>query len=175
MNEITKPAPEERYELADTIGIKRFTGVQLAEVSTDKNNKSARRPVRWTDLALYTITQGEKQGSYVLEIVGCSDVFHTLGGKCGFGQRTPSSKLSDTAVPCRDCKPTIINGRPVEAAVAMETDRAQVYVCDTPQEVLTHLKDRFTNKISAPSVSLLQEAALVDAGIRSLTETVEDI
>jgi hypothetical protein len=155
-----------------------FTGVELARISTRKPGRD-----RWFDLELYRITEGVNTGHYVLCTIAYSDRYH--GGPRGcdkgismtFGE---ALKTTSSARPCPDCVPPRPHQISPGFPVRLEEDIHETARYESVDDLLDGRKlkhDTETLKaggMSAPSRSLLHEAATKDSGIlAALSGTLE--
>jgi hypothetical protein len=166
-----KPTPK-KYKVETPIGMDdlEFTGVMLGTAST----KATARFARWTDMTLYRVTEGSNTGLYILEVVGCSDVFHRTDSEhhradkkvckgASNGDEIPSEDLSDDAEPCTECRPAGPFGRSaLPEFVVTEVDLPQVSECPTPADVLAKIREGADGKVSIPAQRMLAQASAVD-------------
>jgi hypothetical protein len=146
-----------------------FNGKLLSSASTERPSES----VRWTILALYL----KDDGSYLLQKVGESVVFHRLDSTCSRrAQFSLLNDLPDKYEPCDVCWPDDDVQMP-NAVLAEQADFG-IITCPTPEAVEKALtrkrKDRITGMeesyLSYPAKTILYEAAKVDTGIASLIQ-----
>jgi hypothetical protein len=158
-----------QYTRRDATHPVRFTGIQLAFESTETDNA-----LRWTELELFKVTEGKFAGWYFLHRVGQSVVYHKPKA-CGFGVQTSWDKVPTDAEPCPVCKP----GPGQQVEVWLESPRPNIDRCETPEHVenVLLMKPRRDGSrfLSTPARNLLAKAAQSDAGIKALTEKIEDI
>ena len=147
-----------------------FNGKLLKSASTDRPENPS---VRWTILALYL----KDDGTYILQKVGASIVFHKLGSSCSRrAQFCLLEDLDDAAEPCEICWPDDSVAMP--NAVLMEQPDFGIITCPTPKAVekaLTRTRiDRATGAeesyLSWPAKQIIYGAAKVDKGIASLLQ-----
>lgn len=149
----------------------------LSDVSTETD-----RAPRWTEMALYKVTDGR----YVLSVVGRSVVYHEHAGLCNSGVPTPVDQLGDDLLedlePCQRCEPPETRDLAGVLTVDLEEDRHTVHVCANADAVVEKLRNpkatstsRGTGMISGPGQRLLAIAASVDEGIRGAVTVVDRI
>lgn len=182
---VIKRGLEQRFETKDGPRNITFVGWKLGEASSAPTGD---QPARWTELRLF-FTQG---GQYVIEKVGCSDVFHnescpTEPGKPRRGKRWNNlwdaipadlqdeyADTEDIFVPCEKCSPDFD-----DEPVWVEKDIYSTALYSTPQEVLEALYRPDTRNSSAKYLSrvarsLLDQAIERDEPLRAvLTAPVE--
>lgn len=126
----------------------KFRGVRLAHATTESQDNH-----RWLEIDIYR-TQA---GTYVVEKIGMSVVYHAEGARCGSRAFNYVFKEDDRAelVPCPRCKPS---ARPGDI-VRMEDEKHETFVSNTAEEMVVTL---------LPHVSLraLREAAQNDDSLR---------
>lgn len=132
-----------------------FTGVMLSEVSTD-NSKAP----RWTEMALYVITDGQNKGKYVLSVMGRSVVYHVHNGQCNSGVPVAVSEIDEEFEPCHKCNPPTPQELAATVSVDLEEDRPQVHMVDNAHDVLRKLRNPRAGSISGPGQRLLAIAAM---------------
>lgn len=158
-----------------------FTGVMLGSSST----KATARFARWTEMNLYRVTEGPNAGQYILETVGCSDVFHRIDSGKYLGEKNrcrqngeviPSDDLSDDAVPCPFCRPAGVSGDdPLPELVSEEVDFTQISIHATPLDVLTRIREGARGRVSIPAQRLLAMAATHDPLINDTLSTLSRV
>lgn len=157
-----------RYKVRSGERLLEFDGVKLASSSSQRPDS-----VRWVDFNLY-ITVG---GSYVLERIGQSDVFHTLA--CPIVERSklkydPNDALLHRHIECTTCLPDADYD-----TVVIEKPRYFALVTESPAAVLDalHKKDRTnsTRYMTYVSQKLIEEAAKHDKRLEReyLTEYID--
>lgn len=168
----------EEFELENAIGHNplAFTGVMLAS-STSRaiNPRTKKISSRWTEMALYQVTQGDNTGLYVLEVVGMSDVYHLVGVDCSKNRTSiTSDKLRaerPEAVPCWDCNPPSLD-EVLPPMLVVEEDRPQLSTHTTPQSIKDKLTERTFGTLSNPAQQLLTEASEHDPVIHAFLHQV---
>jgi hypothetical protein len=142
----------------------RFTGTLLAEESTETQNS-----LRWLELSLYRVDEGDKAGQYLLHRVGQSIVFHRPDA-CGYGVPTEWSKVPADAEPCATCQPIepFLEGPDAKYQVWLESPRHKVIVCssasDLERALMMKRKDG-SQFLSTPASNLLLKAREKDLNI----------
>lgn len=153
-----------------------FTGEVIARTSTERPEL-----LRWTEMELYRITEGERTGAYVFQVVGRSLVYHHERNACGKGVLCLARDLPGfgkdpddyDAEPCAQCSPRPLDVLPAEASVLMEEDWRRVGVCDTARDVHLGLAQHASRsreplapgrlpELNYPARRLLEQAALRD-------------
>lgn len=180
----TRLGLEERFTTQNGPQKISFVGWRLGEADSRPGEE---QPPRWTELRLF-LTQG---GQYILEKVGCSDVFHNETcpvepGKPRRGKRhnnlwdaLPDDVGDDIGpedifVPCDRCSPDFD-----DEPVWVEKDIYTTVMYSTPQEVLEALYRPDTRKsatkyLSRVARSLLDQAIERDEALRQvLTAPIE--
>jgi hypothetical protein len=172
----TKPTPQD-YTIPNAIGLDdwSFTGVSLASATTQS---FSRAKVQWTEMGLYRVTTGPNTGLYILEIVGCSNVYHRVGAECTGSQNgevIPNSDLPEEAQPCFHCRPGAQGKDTLPDQVSLELDWPQLHECATPADVINKLREGADGKISNPAQRLLLEAAGNDTDMHAALHKVRRI
>lgn len=143
------------YKVRSGERVLEFDGTKLATSSSQRPDS-----VRWVDFNLY-ITAG---GSYILERIGQSDVFHTLA--CKVVERSklkydPNDTLLHRHVECQTCLPDADYD-----TVVIEKPRYFALVTESPKAVLDALhkvnRDNGTRYMTIVSQKLIEEAAKHD-------------
>lgn len=180
---MTRLGLEERFETKDGPRTISFIGWQLGEADS---RPGADQPPRWTELRLFKTTTG----TYVLEKVGCSDVFHNetcaeKSGKPLRGRRRDNlydalpegleqEHPSAIFVPCDVCAPDF-----EDSPVWVEKDIFSTATFSTPSELLQALyrpdtRNTATKYLSRVARALLDQAIEKDPALRDLlSEPVE--
>lgn len=98
----------------------------LAEVSSRGRRKGRPRDlddIRWAELTIYY----SDNDAYVVEVVRCSDVYHTLTNACRAYEadrvKVPARDLEETDRPCYRCKPPMREDLAPDDVVLAEEDR----------------------------------------------------
>lgn len=180
---MTVPAPEDTGDaglqhVQSDDRVLEFTGSVIARSSTFEDGKP-----RWTELVLWRVR--DASGRYVLQRAGQSLVYHRPGGSCNLGTATSARNLTPQALPCPRCHPLprdVIIMQP-GAIACPESPRYTAVVCESPRDVLGHLRLSATtpaqaeglvaSSYSAPAQRLLDEARQTDEGIRQALAFVE--
>lgn len=168
---------EQRFETQDGPRRISFVGWQLGEADSRPGNE---QPPRWTELRLFKTVGGQ----YILEKVGCSDVFHnescpTDPGKPRRGRRWDSlfdaipveaetDDPGDIFVPCEQCRPSF-----TDQPVWVEKDIFSTSTYSSAAEVLEALYRPDTRNTSSKYLSrvaraLLDQAVEKDTAIRDV-------
>jgi hypothetical protein len=148
-----------------------FTGALLAH---SDSRRAGQDPDRWVEMDLYKTGAG----TYVLDRIGVSRVYHVFDGPCDRGLRIKICNLKP-AVPCQECRPITSDDLDAwtdpNALVDMEEDRHEVNECAEASDVIDALMTTRKKGIvgmpflSLPARRLLEKAAEVDEGIRLAT------
>jgi hypothetical protein len=175
----TKLGLEERFSTQDGPRTISFVGWQLGEADSRPNGE---QPARWTELRLFKTLGGQ----YILEKVGCSDVFHnescpTEPGKPRRGKRWDSlwdavpedeadeyTDLDTIFVPCDKCRPDF-----EDQPVWVEKDIYSTSTYSTAAEVLEALyrpdtRNTASKYLSRVARSLLDQAIEKDDALREV-------
>lgn len=150
----------QEFTVRDRLGELTLRGIMLADARYGRSD----RP-RWTDMALYQVTDPASEFRYVLEIVARSFVYHRFGGSCvRAGHRIntvadvrESEHRWKWLVPCRRCKPPELEAMRLSDRIAEEKDKHQLYMCTDAEDILTRLY-REKGEISELAAKLLIEA-----------------
>ena len=141
------------YKVKSGSRIYEFDGTLLAE-STSKRSDSS----RWIEFRLY-VTVG---GTYILERVGRSDIFHTLA--CPVVERNglkfnPDDQLENRHVACLECDPD----EDIDLLV-IEKDRFFAMTSDNPQTIIKALYKKSDNVAYLTKVTerLIEQASEKD-------------
>lgn len=151
-----------------------FKGELLGEISTETPDEP-----RWLEIELYRVTDGTNR--YVLHLVGRSVVYHQYKGSCNRGVPASISEFPRDAEPCDKCHPPEWADLPDDVKFDLEIDRHTTHVCDSPTDVVDHLKVPNRNgrnktsvgTLSGPAQRLLDIIAPIDPDIAAVTSTVE--
>jgi len=145
------------YTIQNGSRLLRFEGEELGH-SSSQNPKS----LRWVEFTLYRTNNGQ----YVIERIGMSKVYHAIG--CLVTRRNnspvdplPAQAISDTMVPCPDCRPNPDN----EQYLVPENDRHRAQVCNTAESVISSLKQLDSNNteyLTNVALRLLEQASEAD-------------
>jgi hypothetical protein len=145
------------YTIQNGKRLLKFNGEKLAH-SSSKTKQS----VRWVEFTLYRTTNGQ----YVLERTGISVIYHSVN--CPVTRRNnstvtplPSEAISDSMVPCQECRPT----REYEQYLVPESARHRAQVCQTAASVVSSLKqfdDNNTEYLTNVASRLLEQASELD-------------
>lgn len=145
-----------------------FDGQLIGESSSRHRDSS-----RWVEFSLY---RTEESGIYVLSRVGISLIYHYP--ECEVVERNklrdaPASELRPDAVPCRLCRPDMVNF-PI---VAPEKPRYWAQVCNTADAVVKALMKEDDNGslyLTFVAQRLLEDASQHDEAIKEayLVETI---
>lgn len=153
----------------------KFTGTLLADESTETDSS-----MRWLELELYKIEQGQHSGQYVIHRVGQSVVYHRPK-TCGYGTATGWENVPMDAEPCPTCKPSspVARGSELkEYEVWLESPRHRVIVCPAPRDVekalLMRRKDGSTF-LSTPATNLIAKACANDPGLDAYFNEAEEL
>ena len=130
-----------------------FDGERIAS-STSKTSES----IRWVDFNLYVTAAG----SYVLERIGQSDVFHKLG--CEVAERnslkfTPGDELEERHVACKECDPDEYND-----VLVLEKPRYFGVWSEKPEDIIDalHRKKEGVKYMTLVTERLIEEASEYD-------------
>jgi len=144
-----------RYKVRSGERILEFDGEKIATSSSFKPDS-----VRWVDFNLYVTVAG----TYVLERIGQSDVFHTLA--CPTVKKNnlkfdPNDLLLQRHVECSTCLPD-----PDYDTIVIEKPRYYAVVTESPRAVIDALykrdKANSTRYMTYVSQKLIEEAAKYD-------------
>lgn len=158
-----------KYKVKDGVRTYRFSGDRLARSTSETPEKD-----RWVEFELY---KTEDQGVYIVSRVGYSRIYHDAD--CDVVSRNRLNavdplELNDKVYkPCPLCKPTFMGTE----GVYPEVPRYHAQVCDSPDQVIKHLKKKDANSyeyITKVARDLLESASEVDDEIRE-SYLVEDI
>lgn len=151
----------------------RFRGTLLAEESTETENS-----LRWLELQVYKIDEGDKTGQYLLHRTGQSVVFHRPDA-CGYGTATDWDKVPEDAEPCTVCQPEepFLNAGELYE-VWLESPRHKIIICpevrDLERALLVKKKDG-SQFLSSPAANLLAKAQKADLSIRAYFNQAVDL
>lgn len=150
----------------------KFTGTLLATESTETD-----KSMRWLELELFRIDDGQRTGQYVLHRIGQSVVFHRPQ-TCGYGVSTTADKVPFDAEPCPVCNPVYDCTPDPLYEVWLESPRHKVVTCPTPQQVekalLMRRKDGSTF-LSTPATNLIAKASANDAKLQAYFQEAEEL
>ena len=148
---------QDRYEQIE------FSGTLLADVSTETPDSD-----RWTEIRIYRTIAG----SYVVERVGRSVIYHEHDGPCNTGVPVRSGDLDDMFTPCRRCQVADLDVISQNEMVDQELDKHQTDVVDAAgvQGVLTlqrrdHNRGENVSYLSNPALRALALAANADSAL----------
>lgn len=164
----------QQYVVKGQVKPVRFTGTLLAEETTETSSS-----LRWLELELYRVDEGQKSGQYLLHRVGQSVVFHKPD-TCGYGVPTSWSSVPDDAEPCSVCQPLepFLSETGAQYEVWMESPRHKIIVCASPADLeralLMKRKDG-SQFMSTPASNLLAKAEVNDSGIREYFSSAVDL
>lgn len=158
------------FHVRNQLEVIEFEGKMISGATTERPDDP-----RWTEINIYK-TVG---GSYVIERIGRSVVYHVHGSECNYGIATRVENLPDDAEPCKFCNPGAQEDLFAEDLVDFEIDIHSAEVCsaaELPQR-LTHKKvNRDTGKeerfMSSVSRRALQGALDAD---QELTNAVMNV
>lgn len=130
--------------IEDTAGRVGFIGEQLGQASGENERKD-----RWTEMNLYR----KEDGSYVLQTVGRSAVYHRTDNRCGRGSvrqgvTTRVTDLPQAIEPCTRCEPPEPEDLDDSTMVNFESPRFKVQVFPTIEDLMTKL--RYPNGVPTP-------------------------
>lgn len=176
---------EQRFETKDGPRRISFVGWRLGEASSAPANEF---PSRWTELRLFKTVGGQ----YILEKVGCSDVFHNETcpvepGKQRRGKRWNSlwDAMPEEAdelespeaifVPCATCTPSFD-----DEPVWVEKDIYSTSTFTTAEEVLRALyrpdtRNAANKYLSRVARSLLDQAVEKDVALRAVVSAPVEV
>lgn len=162
--------------LLDSTRTVEFVGVQIAKTTTERPEL-----LRWTEMELYTITEGERAGGYVFRVTGRSVVYHDGRNACGKGVPELARNLVGfgqpegdyDAMPCPVCRPKTLDELGADDRMMMEKDWHRVEVCATAADVYTGLSAHASRAgaqaapgqrptLNHPAQRLLEQASLRD-------------
>jgi hypothetical protein len=164
-----------QFTVRDRLGPIKFVGQQLAYCKWGRDEGK----LRWTDMALYKITEKESEYSYVLEVIAKSYVYHKTKGPC-VRSRHRISRIQDirssghrwrNLYPCPICEPGELEDLKDDDTVSEEQDDRTVYVCKDPADIVRRLYQR-SGEISELAAECLQQAAKVDPEIATAWTSV---
>lgn len=150
-----------QYKVKDGVRTYKFSGSMLSKSSSETPEKD-----RWVEFELY---KTEDKEVYIVSRVGHSRIYHNED--CDVVSRNRLNavdplELNDKKyTPCNLCNPTFMDMR----GVYPEVPRYHAQVCDTPEQVISHLKKKDANNyvyLTKVARDLLEDAALVDGDIR---------
>lgn len=172
--------PTDKIVVRDAIGPVTFHGSVLVDMSwtvstAARRGKTSRRPLRWTDMILYTVDDDNNPYQYVLQTVGRSVVYHRATGGCGKGVPATVGDLARTPrweeyEACRDCSPSELDEMADDDNVSVEEDRFRLYKCTDVHELIGNLRDKRDGNISGLGTKLLARATVFDPSIRAAME-----
>ena len=175
---------EQRYETQNGPQKISFVGWRLGEADSRPGSE---QPARWTELRLFKTVGGQ----YILEKVGCSDVFHNEScpvepGKPRRGKRwvnlyeaipaeADTDDAADIFVPCETCTPDF-----ADEPVWVERDIYSTSTFSTPQEVLQALyrpdsRKAKTQYLSRVARALLDQAIEVDTELAAVVSAPVEV
>lgn len=137
-----------------------FEGSRIGWASTERPDQS----LRWTEIHIYR-TRG---GSYVIERLGRSLVYHARGTDCARGRNIVGSQISDESEPCEKCRPNTPEDDDFNPhrKFVHEVTMSSADVVDDPSKVHDALsqfdKQRGVKRISRVASNALQAAAAND-------------
>ena len=168
MTTMTIPQPDvEQYRVRDQFNTLTCAGQLIGEASTETPESS-----RWTEIKIYK-TVG---GSYIVERVGVSLVYHDADAPCASGvSRTVADVLDDDRElePCERCRPSDIydtkNKVSLSHRIKVETDRHSASATDVRGVVpaLTLRRDNGSEYVSNVAQAALTEAIHNDPELAS--------
>lgn len=160
--------------LPDAIGTVRFIGTKLVDrtwdVATALRQPRSNGMPRWTDMALYAVTE-PSPWKYVLHVIGRSAVYHSIDGTCQRGAPTTVADFATSdryqeVVACRYCAPAELDDLDDTASIRVEEDRPSVRRCADVDDLINALQDNDGN-IRGLGTSLLRDAAALDPDIQA--------
>jgi hypothetical protein len=155
----------------DRVGPLTFQGETIADLSWSYEEAEERGHQRWTDIALYRVTE-EGPYAYVLQTVGRSIVYHKPGLPCQRGVNMRVSRLRENEAhyralfACTVCNPVELDDVSDSTMVAVEQDIPTLYKCATAHEMVSLLEKRLRGGgMSGVNLKILQTASAADEGI----------
>lgn len=170
---------EQRFQVKDGPRNLSFLGWELGSA----DSRSAGNEARWTELSLYKTTTGR----YILQKVGCSDVFHNETCNPKRGKRYDNLdiaadqndvdqdlELEEVYVACTDCKPSYD-----DEPVWVERDLFAAPTFGTVEELLEALyrpdPSKASRYLSRVARSLLEQATEKDDAINRVMNAPIDV
>jgi hypothetical protein len=161
------------FHVRNQLEVIEFEGKQISGATTERPEDP-----RWTEINIYK-TAG---GSYVIQRIGRSVVYHVHGSECNYGIATRVDKLPEDAEPCNVCNPGLPEDLDPEDIVDFEIDIHSAEVCNAAElpHRLTHKKiNRDTGKeerfMSSVSRRALQGALDADADLTHAVMNVRKV
>lgn len=135
-----------------------FTGRELGRSSTEKEDS-----LRWTEIVIYR-TAG---GSYIIERLGRSLVYHVPEASCDSGQTYPVTgrQLGETSEPCPQCSPAMPEDRDFDPEWIFSHERtmSSAEIVDRAEDLHDALsmfdRKRKVSRISHVAADALQKAS----------------
>lgn len=146
------------YVVRDRLREIEFNGTELGRSSTEKDDS-----LRWTEIVIYK-TDG---GSYIIERLGKSLVYHVPKSKCDSSQGTPLKgyQLGEESEPCPQCNPAVPedSGFDPEWTFSHERTMSSAEVVSRPEDLHDALsmfdRKRKVSRISHVAADALQKAS----------------
>lgn len=161
------------FHVRNQLEVIEFEGNMISGATTERSDDP-----RWTEINIYK-TVG---GSYVIQRIGRSVVYHVRGSECNYGIATRVDKLPSDAEPCKICNPGFPEDLDVEDIVDFEIDIHSAEVCTAAElpHRLTHKKtNRETGKeerfMSSVSRRALQGALDADEDLTNAVMNVRKV
>lgn len=157
---------EDMITIQDTDGRQvRFEGDLIGEATSREP-----RSLRWSETRIWRT----RAGSYIVQKVGRTLVFHSTSGRCRTGEKVavrdiPRDQLANL-IPCPKCRPDAVTSAQEDDEVRLEEDRYTVHISETARgavECCRSVDDDGVQFTTWYNADALRKASEVDEDIRA--------